>query len=55
MSWARATTLRVHQRRECGTGVLVAVDGAGMVLDINATIYDTLEFRILTVPKFTPR
>jgi hypothetical protein len=55
MSWARATTLRVHHRREWGTGVLVAGDEAGIVLDINATLYDTVEFRILTVPEFTPR
>jgi hypothetical protein len=55
MSCARATTLRVHHRRECGAGVLVAGDEAEIVLDMNATLYDTVEFRILTVPEFTAR
>jgi hypothetical protein len=55
MSWARATTLRVHHRREEATGVLVAEGGVEVVVGITATLYDTVEFRILTVPEFTPR
>jgi len=46
MSWARATVLRVHQRRVCGTGVLVRMDEVVEVLGMKATIYDTVEFRI---------
>jgi hypothetical protein len=46
MSWARATTLRVHHRREWGAVVLLASDEAGIVVDMNATLYDTVEFRI---------
>jgi hypothetical protein len=41
MSWARATTARVHQRREDGA----AADAPGRFEDMTTTIYGTAEFR----------
>jgi hypothetical protein len=49
MSCARATTLSVHHRRFDTAGAFSAAGDLREVCDITATIYDTLEFRILTV------
>jgi hypothetical protein len=52
MSWASATVVSVHQRRDDGTGVS-ARDGEEEVEDMAATIYGNRQFRILTVPEVT--
>jgi hypothetical protein len=41
MSWASATTARVHQRREDGA----ATDAPELFEDMSTTIYGTVEFR----------
>jgi len=41
MSWASATTARVHQRREEG----VATESPVRFEDMRTTIYGTVEFR----------
>jgi hypothetical protein len=51
ISWARATVVRVHHRLDETGGVPDAPTGGNEVDDMTATLSDTDEFRIQTVPE----